>query len=72
MCPDSLFLNSRNISEYDIDSLVQDCSNSSVLAMELLQSCTKASYIVYVFAKSCQNPEFFPKRFFKSYLCFEI
>ena len=26
-----------------IDGLVQDCSNSSVLAMELLQSCTKPS-----------------------------
>ena len=26
-----------------IDCLVQDCSNSSVLAMELLQSCTKPS-----------------------------
>ena len=26
-----------------IDSLVQDCSNSSALAMELLQSCTKPS-----------------------------
>ena len=25
------------------DGLVQDCSNSSALAMELLQSCTKAS-----------------------------
>ena len=24
-----------------IDGLVQDCSNSSALAMELLQSCTK-------------------------------
>ena len=24
-----------------IDGLVQDCSNSSVLAMEILQSCTK-------------------------------
>ena len=24
----------------DIDGLVQDCSNSSALAMELLQSCT--------------------------------
>ena len=24
----------------DIDALVQDCSNSSALAMELLQSCT--------------------------------
>ena len=29
--------------EYKIDGLVQDCSNSSVLAMELLQSCTKSS-----------------------------
>ena len=26
-----------------IDGLVQDCSNSSVLAMELLQSSTKPS-----------------------------
>ena len=26
-----------------IDGLVQDCSNSSALAMELLQSCTKHS-----------------------------
>ena len=26
-----------------IDGLVQDCSNSSMLAMELLQSCTKSS-----------------------------
>ena len=26
-----------------IDSLVQDCSNSSALEMELLQSCTKPS-----------------------------
>ena len=25
----------------NIDGLVQDCSNPSVLAMELLQSCTK-------------------------------
>ena len=26
-----------------IDGLVQDCSNSSVLAVDLLQSCTKLS-----------------------------
>ena len=26
-----------------IDGLVQDCSNSSALGMELLQSCTKPS-----------------------------
>ena len=30
----------NNLHNY-IDGLVQDCSNSSVLAMELLQSCTK-------------------------------
>ena len=30
-----------------IDALVQDCNNSSVLAMELLQSCTKS--LIYVF-----------------------
>ena len=30
-----------------IDSLVQDCSNSSALAMELLQSCTKPSRYCY-------------------------
>ena len=31
-----------------IDGLVQDCSNSSALAMELLQSCAKPSI--------CTNP----------------
>ena len=30
----------------NIDGLVQDCSNSSALAMELLQSCTKPSYVI--------------------------
>ena len=30
---------------YHIDGLVKDCSNSSVLAMELLQSCTKPSIL---------------------------
>ena len=30
---------------FHIDGLVQDCSNSSALAMELLQSCTKPSNI---------------------------
>ena len=29
--------------QYHVDGLVQDCSNSRVLAMELLQSCTKPS-----------------------------
>ena len=28
-----------------IDGLVQDCSDSSALAMELLQSCTKLSIL---------------------------
>ena len=28
---------------YDIDGLVQDCSNSIANALELLQSCTKPS-----------------------------
>ena len=32
-----------HVKVYCIDSLVQDCSNSSELAMELLQSCTKRS-----------------------------
>ena len=30
-----------------VDGLVQDCSNSSVLAMELLQSCTKPSMLYF-------------------------
>ena len=31
----------------DIDGLVQDCSNSSALALELLQSCTKPSILCF-------------------------
>ena len=31
------------LDRYQIDGLVQDCSNSSALAMELLQSYTKPS-----------------------------
>ena len=31
--------------QYHVDGLVQDCSNSSVLTMELLQSCTKPSML---------------------------
>ena len=34
--------------EHKIDSLVQDCSNSSALALELLQSCTKLSKYYWV------------------------
>ena len=37
-----------------IDGLVQHCSNSSALAMELLQSCTKLS-IYELLQKPCQN-----------------
>ena len=33
--------NKPNITYLHINGLVQDCSNSSVLAMELLQSCIK-------------------------------
>ena len=33
----------KTLCEYQIDGLVQNCSNSSALAMELLQSCTKPS-----------------------------
>ena len=29
---------------YNFDDLVQDCSNSSALAMELLQSCVEPSF----------------------------
>ena len=36
-----------NIQLY-VDGLVQDCSNSSALAMELLQSCTKSSIYSYI------------------------
>ena len=30
-----------------IDGLVQDCNNSSALALELLQSCTKPLIFLY-------------------------
>ena len=29
------------VTNYHFDGLLQDCSNSSALAMELLQSCTE-------------------------------
>ena len=38
------------IEKKHINALVQDCTNSSALAMELLQSCTKSS-IMLVFPK---------------------
>ena len=37
-----------------IDGLVQDCSNSSALAMELLQSCTKPSICAWLEIKLLQ------------------
>ena len=37
------------------DALVQDCSNSSALAMELLQSCTKPSICVLLLHLSCMH-----------------
>ena len=36
-----------------IDGLVQDCSNSSALAMELLQSCTKPSIYAFMIQMFC-------------------
>ena len=36
-CPSASEVTQRDM---NIDGLVQDCSNSSALAMELLQSCT--------------------------------
>ena len=38
-----------------IDGLVQDCSNSSALAVELLQSCTKPSIYVFIHSKEKKN-----------------
>ena len=35
------YVQGTKIDQLQIYGLVQDCSNSSVLAMELLQSCTK-------------------------------
>ena len=44
----TLVQNSYTVLYVQIDSLVQDCSNSSTYAMELLQSCTKPSNYVIV------------------------
>ena len=35
-------INEETLQVKHIDGLVQDCSNSSALAMELLKSCAKA------------------------------
>ena len=42
--------------ECHIDGLVQDCSNSSALAMELLQSYTKLSTPYGAAFRSCMYP----------------
>ena len=41
-----------------IDDLVQDCSNSSALAMELLQSYTKSSLYIHDFELPRDTPYF--------------
>ena len=38
------------------DGLLQDCSNSSALAMELLQSCTKPSKRPMFYQESTTGP----------------
>ena len=46
---------------HNIDGLVQDCSSSSALTMELLQSCTKPSIytkLLYTWTKYHQGPHF--------------
>ena len=46
---------------HHIDGLVQDCSNSSALAMELLQSCTKPSIWFDCDCYNNQNKQRAPK-----------
>ena len=40
---ETIMLTISHVCNDNFDGLMQDCSNSSALAMELLQSCTKAS-----------------------------
>ena len=42
-CDDNLICFTLPVKSHHIDGLVQDCSNPSALAMELLHSCTKPS-----------------------------
>ena len=47
--PTSIFF-AQSLLHHNTNAFVQDCSNSSVLAMELLQSCTKPSiYSHYIY-----------------------
>ena len=51
------FIYKMSCASPDIDDLLQDSSNSSALAVELLQSCTKSSmcfYLEIVFTVSMQ------------------
>ena len=43
-------LSHERLMKHDFDGLVQNLSNSSALAMELLQSCTKPSFYWFVLA----------------------
>ena len=43
----------HDLLDHYIDGLVQDCINSSALAMELLQSCTKLSSTEYGWQSVC-------------------
>ena len=45
--------NKSNECEHYLDGLVQDCSNSSALAIELLQSCAKPSVLLRFFRNAC-------------------
>ena len=46
LCGSALFCDSLHFHEH-VDGLVQDCGNSSALAIKLLQSCTKQSMYCY-------------------------
>ena len=49
----------HNYNDVKIDGLMQDCSNSTALAMEFLQSCTKSSKCTFELKKyelSNDNP----------------
>ena len=44
----SLIVRNSSVAKYHFDGLVQDCSNSSALAMELLQSSTKPTIYILI------------------------
>ena len=58
-----------------IDGLVQDCSNSSVLAMEVLQSCTKPlryQFIGWSQSKEDQAQALLPPILWSSWSAFKV